>query len=82
MKEGSLEEAQDAFIDAIELYTPDQRNYSNIGVIYLQQEDTEKGVEWFSKAIEVNPQHVRGYLNLITSVIQSPHLQQITLLPQ
>jgi len=37
--------------------------YNNIGLLYLNQNDDEQALAWFTKAIEINPNHLRAIHN-------------------
>jgi tetratricopeptide (TPR) repeat protein len=37
--------------------------YNNIGLLYLNQNDDEQALAWFTKAVEINPNHLRAIHN-------------------
>jgi tetratricopeptide (TPR) repeat protein len=78
LKEGRMDEAREAFEQAIALNPSDERNYANLGVVFVKSGDIAGGIEWMRKAIEVNPAYVRGYYNLGTLLLRTGYYRQAT----
>src|SRR4029450_9695839 len=56
-------EAVEAFQKAIAADSMFSWPYNNIGLLYLNQNDDEQALAWFTKAIEINPNHLRAIHN-------------------
>src|SRR2546428_279251 len=57
-------DALDAYKKAIAVDPGFSWPYHNIGRLYMSQEDNEQALVWLTKAIEVNPNHLRAQFNL------------------
>src|SRR5262245_28558310 len=56
-------EAVEAFQKAIAADSTFSWPYNNIGLLYMNQNDNEQALAWFTKAVEVNPNHLRAVHN-------------------
>jgi tetratricopeptide (TPR) repeat protein len=57
-------DALDAYKKAIAADPGFSWPYHNIGRLYMSQEDNEQALVWLTKALEVNPNHLRAQFNL------------------
>jgi len=56
-------DALDAYKKAIAVDPGFSWPYHNIGRLYMSQEDNEQALVWLTKALEVNPNHLRAQFN-------------------
>ena len=70
LKRGMLNEAQQEFETAIELYPNHAKSHYNLGVVYHQKGDLKKAMEKFNRAIALNPDLTRAHYNLATLYAQ------------
>ena len=70
MQQGKLDEAIEAFNEAIANSGRMFEGYVNLGYIYFKKGDLEKVVEVNKKAIEIEPRYARGYANLGFAYLQ------------
>lgn len=76
IKENKLDEAEEEFLKAIELYPKDKRNYTNLGVVYIRRNNPQKAIEWMKKAVEIDENYIRGYYNLGTILLKNGYYKQ------
>ena len=70
MEQGRLDEAIEAFKDAIENSGRMFEGYVNLGYIYFKQGDLEMVVDANQKAVQIEPRYARGYANLGFAFLQ------------
>ncbi len=70
MQQGKLDEAIEAFKDAIENSGRMFEAYVNLGYIYFKKGDLDLVVDVNQKAIQIEPRYARGYANLGFAYLQ------------
>ena len=66
LKRGMLDEAQQAFETAIQLYPNHAKSYFNLGLVFLQKGNLKKALENFNRSVTINPGLMRAHYNLAT----------------
>ena len=63
---GKINEAKENYLKILRIKPDDHLTLGNLGIIYSQTKQLDKAVEYFTKAIQVNPDNADGYnLSLI-----------------
>jgi len=70
LERGMLNDAQQEFETAIQLYPKDAKSYYNLGLVYHEKGNLKKAVENFSRSVALNPGLVRAHYNLATLYAQ------------
>ena len=70
MQKGKLDEAIDAFNDAIANSGRMFEGHVNLGYIYFKKGDLERVVAANQRAVEIEPRYARGYANLGFAYLQ------------
>ncbi len=70
LKQGKLDEAIDAFYDAIDTSGRMFEAYVNLGYIFFKKGDLERVAECNKRAVEIEPRYARGYANLGFAYLQ------------
>ncbi len=70
MEQGKLDEAIDAFREAIQNSARMFEAWVNLGYIFFKKGDLEQVVYANKKAVEVEPRYARGYANLGFAYLQ------------
>ena len=58
----------EANLKAVEIEPRYARGYANLGFAYLQMMETEAAIEALEKAIELNPEIIQAWSNLINGL--------------
>ena len=74
-QQGLLDQAQEQFEIAIELYPGHYKSYYNLGVVYHQRGDLKRSLEYFNRSVALNPEFARGHYNLGTLYAQQGSLE-------
>ena len=61
-QDGKLEEAENAYQEALKLGSENAEVFNLMGVLKLQQNDVEHALEWVTKAIKIHPPKTNGIL--------------------
>ncbi|MBM3268964.1 MAG: tetratricopeptide repeat protein [Candidatus Sericytochromatia bacterium] len=56
--------------------TPNSEIHTNLGIIYLQEEDTSKAMSHFTSALEIDPKNFQAWLNLGSVCFKQNNLQE------
>lgn len=64
-KSGSNDRFLEKLIENTRLEPNNPTNYFNIGVIYMDQNKDEEALQYFEKAIEVDPNYKNAYTNIV-----------------
>lgn len=64
LEEGSFERARDRFLEAIEADASLPEAYNGVGVTYRMRNDLPRALEWYKKALSVNPDFGDAYYNM------------------
>ncbi len=73
--EGKIEEAEKCFLSIVENDSECKEAYNNLGVIAFQKNDNEKAIDYFTRALEIDPLYrdtIVNYTNLLRSLDQLP----------
>jgi tetratricopeptide (TPR) repeat protein len=70
LERGMLNEAQQEFETAIQLYPNHDKSYYNLGVVYHQKGNLKKAMENFIRSVTLNPDLTRAHYNLATLYAQ------------
>ena len=58
-----IKKAEKTYLEVLKM-EPNAETYNNLGVLYLKEENAQKAVESFQKAVELDPNFTRAYFNL------------------
>ncbi len=58
-----IKNAKKAYLEVL-AKGPNAETYNNLGIVYLKEENAQKAVESFQKAVEQDPNYTRAYFNL------------------
>ncbi|MGR3292729.1 MAG: tetratricopeptide repeat protein, partial [Candidatus Scalindua sp.] len=53
--DGKIEEAEKCFLSLVENDLECKEAYNNLGVIAFQKDDKEKAIDYFTRALEIDP---------------------------
>jgi tetratricopeptide (TPR) repeat protein len=73
--DGKIDEAETCFLSLVESGYYCKEAYNNLGVIAFQNDDKENAIDYFTKALEIDPLHkdtIINYTNLLRSLDQLP----------
>ncbi len=71
--DGKIEEAEKCFLSLVENDSEYKEAYNNLGVIAFQNDDKEKAIDYFTRALEIDPLYIDAivnYTNLLRSIDQ------------
>lgn len=71
--DGKIEEAEKCFLSLVENDSKCKEAYNNLGVIAFQANDNEKTIDYFTRALEIDPLYIDAivnYTNLLRSIDQ------------
>ncbi len=71
--DGKIEEAEKCFLSLVKNYSECKEAYNNLGVIAFQNDDKEKAIDYFTRALEIDPLYIDAivnYTNLLRSIDQ------------
>ncbi len=71
--DGKIEEAEKCFLSLAENDSECKEAYNNLGVIAFQNDDKEKAIDYFTRALEIDPLYIDtivNYTNLLRSIDQ------------
>lgn len=74
--EGKLQQAADAFLQAIKLNPNYPEAYNNLGVIFKTANSLESAENCFRRAIKLNPKYFEAYNNLGMVLAESSRLEE------
>lgn len=72
--EGKVEEARQCFFGIIAQHPRNQDAYNNLGVIAFTTQDVQGAVQFFSKALEIDPSYKQATINLSAALQASGEL--------
>ena len=75
-QEGKLDEAENAYNEALKIDSKNAEVYNLIGVLKLQQDEVESAIEYIEKAIEISPE-AYFYETLFQAYIRSENYESI-----
>ncbi len=61
--EGKIEEAEKCFLEIVKHDSKNAEAYSNLGIISFKRQDFEQALDYFTKALEIDPFHKDAILN-------------------
>jgi Flp pilus assembly protein TadD len=64
LREGNFEEARRRFLDAIDVDGAVPEAYNGVGVTYRMRNDLPRALEWYKKALAVDPDFGDAYYNM------------------
>ncbi|MBT3354354.1 MAG: tetratricopeptide repeat protein [Candidatus Scalindua sp.] len=73
--DGKIDEAEACFLSLVESGYYCKEAYNNLGVIAFQKNDKEKAIDYFTKALEIDPLYkdtIINYTNLLKEIDQLP----------
>ena len=73
--DGKLDEAEACFLSLVESGYYCKEAYNNLGVIAFQKNDKENAIDYFTKALEIDPLYkdtIINYTNLLRELDQLP----------
>ena len=73
--DGKIDEAESCFLSLVESGYYCKEAYNNLGVIAFQKNDKEKAIDYFTKALEIDPLYkdtIINYTNLLKEIDQLP----------
>jgi tetratricopeptide (TPR) repeat protein len=73
--DGKIDEAETCFLSLVESGYYCKEAYNNLGVIAFQKDDKENAIDYFTKALEIDPLYkdtIINYTNLLRSLDQLP----------
>ena len=73
--DGKIDEAEACFLSLVESDSCCKETYNNLGVIAFQNNDKENAIDYFTKALEIDPLHkdtIINYTSLLRSLDQLP----------
>ena len=73
--DGKIDEAEACFLSLVESGYYCKEAYNNLGVIAFQKNDKEKAIDYFTKALEIDPLYkdtIINYTNLLRELDQLP----------
>ncbi len=71
--DGKIEEAEKCFLSLVENNPECKEAYNNLGVIAFQTNDKERAIDYFTRALEIDPLYIDtivNYTNLLRSIDQ------------
>ena len=73
--DGKIDEAESCFLSLVESGYYCKEAYNNLGVIAFQKNDKENAIDYFTKALEIDPLYkdtIINYTNLLRELDQLP----------
>ena len=73
--DGKIDEAEACFLSLVESDSYCKEAYNNLGVIAFQKDDKEKAIDYFTRALEIDPLYkdtIINYTNLLRELDQLP----------
>jgi len=73
--DGKIDEAEACFLSLVENGYYCKEAYNNLGVIAFQKDDKENAIDYFTKALEIDPLYkdtIINYTNLLRELDQLP----------
>jgi len=73
--DGKIDEAEACFLSLVESGYYCKEAYNNLGVIAFQKDDKENAIDYFTKALEIDPLYkdtIINYTNLLRELDQLP----------
>ena len=67
-QQGALPEAAGLFMKALDLRPTDAETWNSLGVVFVRQGHTARGVEAFSHALRLYPNHLEAHRNLAVTL--------------
>ena len=64
---GETDKAREILEEVAENDPSDPATFNNIGLMYAEIEDAEKAIEFYNKALEINPEYNEARVNLIAA---------------
>ena len=68
-QKGDLDKFLENLLNAEKVFEGDAEIFYNIGFIYGEKGDEAKSIEYYKKAIEVDPKYVNAYVNLASTML-------------
>jgi len=66
---GEKEKAREILEEVASKDPSDPETFNNIALMYAEIEDTDKAIEFYKKALEVNPEYNQARINMIAAML-------------